>query len=123
MQAEPGQSPRRDAGAAGTKPDSAAVKGPAPAVQVLRERAKDVEAEAQLQAAVLEALRKLSLEGVRGEVELRLTLDAQGGIARVELVRAPQAFRARIEAVLRAVHSAARPRSGAASYTLTARLG
>jgi len=123
VQAEPGQSPRRDAGAAGTKPDSAAVKGPAPAVQVLRERAKDVEAEAQLQAAVLEALRKLSLEGVRGEVELRLTLDAQGGIARVELFRAPRAFRARIEAALRAVHSAARPRSGAASYTLTARLG
>jgi Ca-activated chloride channel family protein len=73
--------------------------------------------------AVRSALARLAREGLRGEVELRLTLDASGAVVKVEVLRAPDAAaRARLEKGLRGLRTGVRP-AATATYQVVARLG
>jgi Ca-activated chloride channel homolog len=77
----------------------------------------------KVREAVRSALVKLAREGLRGEVELRLTLDASGAAVKVEVLRAPDAAAsARLEKALRGLRSGVRP-AAAATYQVVARIG
>jgi Ca-activated chloride channel family protein len=77
-----------------------------------------------VRAAVRAALANLAAEGLRGELELRLTLDAAGRVVRVEVLRAPDAAaRTRVEAALRGLATGVAPKAARAAYTAVVKVG
>jgi Ca-activated chloride channel homolog len=111
------QRDEREAGSAAA-PGAAAV-----AVAVLREAQAGLGSPAAAREAVRAALARLAAEGLRGEVELRLTLDATGTAVQVEVLRAPgPAWRARISRALGGLRAGTPSRAGA-TYQLTVRVG
>jgi Ca-activated chloride channel family protein len=96
-----------------------------PRVTVLQETQVGLQALAPLREAVRAAMARLAAaEGLRGELELRLTLDAAGKVVKVEVLRAPDpAMNARVEQALRGLSAGAAPKAGAAVYVVTVRLG
>jgi Ca-activated chloride channel family protein len=95
----------------------------APSVAILRDSQHGLPALGGVREAVRAALSRLAREGLRGEVELRLVLDAAGRVVKVEVRRAPRdADRARLEKALLGLAAVAGP-SGAATYQVLARLG
>jgi Ca-activated chloride channel family protein len=92
-------------------------------VVVVKEAQKGLPSVERVRDAVRSALARLAGEGLRGEVEIRLTLDASGAVVKVEVLRAADAAaRARLEKALRGLESGVKP-AGAATYTMVARLG
>ncbi len=108
----------RDDGRIGAKKPAAA-----PQVVVVRDSQSGLASIEGVREAVRSALARLAAGGLRGEVELRLTLDASGAVVKVEVLRAPDAAaRARIEKALRGLQSGARP-ARAATYQVVVRVG
>jgi Ca-activated chloride channel homolog len=107
--------------------DEAAARKPAPRIAVLKESMRGLASAASgdaLRAAVQARLLELAIQGLRGELELRLTLDGAGVVVKVELVRpADPALRARLEKALRGLQAGAAPADGSASYQLLVRVG
>jgi Ca-activated chloride channel family protein len=96
----------------------------APALRLEGEVATNLADAAALREAIRTALERLAREGLRGTVELRVTVDAAGA-AKVQVVRAPdRASRARVERALRGLTSAARPAgAGPGVYRVVAKIG
>jgi Ca-activated chloride channel family protein len=110
---------RRDApGPAKQKPEQLA------SVALVREAPVGLAAVEPVRDAVRAALAKLVAEGLRGEVEVKLTFDAAGRAVKVEVLRAPDgAARARIEKALRGLSAGAPPTSAPATYAAVLKLG
>jgi Ca-activated chloride channel family protein len=97
---------------------------PAPQATVLRDTQAGLPATAPVREAVRAALAPLAAEGIRGEIEVRLTIDAAGRVVKVEVLRAPDAaVKARVEKALRGLSAGSPPKAGAAVYVATVRLG
>ncbi|HYD43246.1 MAG TPA: VIT and VWA domain-containing protein [Anaeromyxobacter sp.] len=93
-------------------------------VTFVREAETGIGAVAPVRAAVRAALAKLSAEGLRGALELRLTLDAAGRVVKVDILRAPDAAtRTRVEAALRGLATGVAPTTVPATYTVVVKLG
>jgi Ca-activated chloride channel family protein len=110
---EPKTERERDDRAAGTPTAT-------PALRFEGEAAANLTDAAALRAAIRSIMEKLARDGLRGEFELRVTIDAAGS-TRVEVLRGPgKAARARVERALRGLASSARPAAaGPATYRVT----
>ncbi len=92
-------------------------------VALVRDAGVGLGAVEPVRAAVRAALATVE-DGRRGEVELRLTLDAAGRVVKVEVLRAPDAAtRARVEAALRGLATGVRPKALPATYTAVVKVG
>jgi Ca-activated chloride channel family protein len=94
------------------------------AVTVLRETHAGLASATQLREAVKAALAPLVAQGLRGEVEVRLTIGASGKVLKVEVLRAPDAAaKAQVEQALRGLSTGVPPKAKAAVWVGTVRLG
>ncbi len=107
--------------------DEAPGRRPAVRLDVLKESQRGLASpasQAALRAAVEARLLELASDGLRGELELRLTLDGAGAVVKVELLRpADPALGARLERALRGLQAAPAPGAGGATYRLVVRVG
>jgi Ca-activated chloride channel family protein len=106
--------------------DERAKQAPAAAVLVLREAQSGLAAVEPVREAVRAALASLGASApatLRGEIEVKLTFDAAGKVAKVEVLRAPDAAaKEKIEKALQLIAIAA-PKAAPATYAVVLKLG